>query len=53
MVVIKVVHNHLVNEKFMGRFQRETKSCCKSFMPYIIELTTGRSRNLTLRLISS
>src|SRR5574341_545131 len=38
MVVIKVVHNHLVNEKFMGRFQREIELLQKLHNPYIIEL---------------
>ncbi len=38
VVVVKVVHNHLVNDKFMGRFQREIELLQKLHNPYIIEL---------------
>ncbi len=38
MVVIKVVHAHLVNDKFMGRFQREIDLLRQIDNPYVVKL---------------
>ncbi len=38
MVIVKVVHNHLVNDKFMGRFQREIELLQSLHNPHIIQL---------------
>ncbi len=38
MVIVKVVHNHLVNDKFMGRFQREIQLLQSLNNPHIIKL---------------
>lgn len=38
MVIVKLVHNHLVNEKFMGRFQREIELLRNLDNPFIVKL---------------
>lgn len=38
MVIIKLVHNHLVNDKFIGRFKREIELLQKLHNPYVIQL---------------
>jgi serine/threonine protein kinase len=38
VVIVKLVHNHLVNDKFMGRFQREIELLQTLNNPYIVKL---------------
>nr|MBN1229261.1 serine/threonine protein kinase [Anaerolineae bacterium] len=38
MVIIKVVHSHLVNDQFIGRFQREIDLLTQINTPHIIKL---------------
>jgi serine/threonine protein kinase len=38
MVIVKLVHNHLVNDKFMGRFQREIELLQGLDNPYVVKL---------------
>ncbi len=38
MVIVKLVHGHLVNERFMGRFRREIELLQAIHNPYVVQL---------------
>ena len=38
MVIVKLVHGHLVNDRFMGRFQREIELLQAIHNPYVVTL---------------